>query len=140
MAKKFNEYMKDSRNDDLKRIFDRLASSSSSLNDGDVKRASALSADMMSIYSTEEVCEADDSEKCYPLTPYLERLMQTEKDYERLTWAWKGWYDQVGDKIRPLYLDYIDILTKTSQENGYHDMAVSNSSTSNRSAFHSRSI
>ena len=140
MAKKFDEYMKDSRNDDLKRIFDRLASSSISHNDDDVKRASTLSARMLSIYSTEEVCEIDNSEKCYSLSPYLERLMQVEKDYDRLTWAWKGWYDQVGNKIRPLYLEYIDVLTKTSHENGYQDIAVSNRSIDNRSASHPRFI
>ena len=117
--------MKDSDDDDLKRIFDRLASALISHNDDEVKRVSKLSGEMLSIYATERVCEGNGSEKCYPFAPDLERLMQTEKNYDRLTWAWKGWHDQVGNRIRPLYLEYIDVLSKTVKDNGYHDMAVS---------------
>jgi hypothetical protein len=51
--------------------------------------------------------------------------MQTEKDYDRLTWAWKGWHDGCGDKVRPVYLSYVDLLTKNIKENGYTDLAVS---------------
>jgi peptidyl-dipeptidase A len=79
---------------------------------------------MVKIYSTAKVCEVNDSAKCYSLSPYLEELMQTEKDYDRLLWAWKGWYDQCGNKIRPLYLPYIDLLNKNVKENGYKDLSV----------------
>jgi hypothetical protein len=50
--------------------------------------------------------------------------MQTEKDYDRLLWAWKGWHDQCGNKIRPKYLSYIDLVNKDMQENGYKDISV----------------
>ncbi|CAF4154828.1 unnamed protein product, partial [Rotaria sordida] len=53
----------------------------------------------------------------------LERLMQIEKDYDRLLWAWKGWHDECGNKIRPVYLPYIDLLNKHAKENGYQDLA-----------------
>ncbi|CAF1362008.1 unnamed protein product [Rotaria sordida] len=125
IAKKFNEYMKYSENDDLKRIFGRLASSITSNNDDDVKRTSKLQSQLEYIYSTTKVCELKDKKKCYPLAPYLERLMQIEKDYDRLLWAWKGWHDECGNKIRPVYLPYIDLLNKNAKENGYQDLAVS---------------
>ncbi|CAF1281478.1 unnamed protein product [Rotaria sordida] len=123
IAKKFNEYMKYSENYDLKRIFGGLASSTTSNNDDDVKRISKLGSQLEDIYSTTKVCELNNKKKCYALAPYLERLMQIEKDYDRLLWAWKGWHDECGNKIRPVYLPYIDLLNKNVKENGYHDLA-----------------
>jgi hypothetical protein len=124
ISKKFNEYMKYSTNEDLKRIFGRLAQGSITHDDEIVKQESKLKSKMVKIYSTAKVCEVNDSAKCYSLSPYLEELMQTEKDYDRLLWAWKGWYDQCGNKIRPLYLPYIDLLNKNVKENGYKDLSV----------------
>ncbi|CAF3973108.1 unnamed protein product, partial [Rotaria sp. Silwood1] len=37
----------------------------------------------------------------------------------------KGWHDGCGNKIRSVYLPYIDLLNKNVKENGYHDLAVS---------------
>ncbi|UJR37123.1 hypothetical protein I4U23_029827 [Adineta vaga] len=123
IAKKFNEYMKNSTDEDLKRIFGRLAQGSTSHNDADVKTRSKLHSELETIYSTAEVCEVNDPKKCYTLSPVLERIMQTEKDYDRLLWAWKGWHDQCGNKIRPVYLPYIDLLNKNAKENGLNDVA-----------------
>jgi hypothetical protein len=125
IAKKFNEYMKYSKNEDLKRIYGRLAQGTVSTNDENVKKTSKLHAELENIYATTKVCEPNDDKKCYTLTPYLDELMQTEKDYDRLIWAWKGWHNGCGDKVRPVYLSYIDLLTKNAKENGYNDVAVS---------------
>ncbi|CAF4001806.1 unnamed protein product, partial [Rotaria sp. Silwood1] len=123
IAKKINEHMKYSKDDDLKRIFGRLATGATSDNNDDVKRTSKLHGQLEDIYSTTKVCELNDNKKCYTLSPYIERLMQIEKDYDRLLWAWKGWHDGCGNKIRSVYLPYIDLLNKNSKENGYHDLA-----------------
>ncbi|CAF5093097.1 unnamed protein product, partial [Rotaria sp. Silwood1] len=93
IAKKFNEHMKYSKDDDLKRIFGRLATGATSDNNDDVKRTSKLHGQLEDIYSTTKVCELNDNKKCYTFSPYIERLMQIEKDYDRLLWAWKGWHD-----------------------------------------------
>ena len=124
LAKKFNEYMKYSNNEDLKLIFLRLSKGTVSYDKQSAENASKLQTQLLTIYSTTEVCEVNDNKKCYQLSPYLEQLMQTEKDYERLLWAWKGWHDNCGNKIRPVYLPYIDLLDKDAKENGYHDLAV----------------
>jgi hypothetical protein len=50
--------------------------------------------------------------------------MQIEKDYDSLLRAWKGWHEQCGNKIRSVYLSYIDLLNKNIKENGYKDLAV----------------
>ncbi|CAF4210380.1 unnamed protein product [Rotaria sp. Silwood2] len=123
IAKKFNEYMKYSKNDDLKRIFGRLATGTVSNNNDDVKKSSKLHGQLEDIYATTKVCELNDDKKCYTLSPYLERVMQIEKDYDRLLWAWKGWHDGCGNKVRSVYLPYIDLLNKNVKENGYHDLA-----------------
>lgn len=116
--------MKSSTNDDLRRIFGRLAQGSISHNDDDVKKSSKLRSELEKIYSVAAVCEPNDQTRCYTLSPMLERLMQTEKDYDRLTWAWKGWHDQCGNKIRPVYLSFIEMLNKNVKNNDYKDLAV----------------
>ena len=118
--------MQDSDNEDLQRIFGRLAQGTINFNSGELTRTPKLHADLESIYSKATVCELNDASKCYSLSPYLERLMQVEKDYDRLTWAWKGWHDACGNDIRSVYLPYIDLLNKNVKENGYADLAVSN--------------
>jgi hypothetical protein len=124
IAKKFNEYMQYSTNEDLKRIFDRLSQGTVNRDRERIKKVSKSHAKLETIYSTAKVCEPDDDTKCYALSPYLERLMQVEKDYDRLTWAWKAWHDECGDKIRPVYLSYINLLNENVKENGYQDLAV----------------
>ncbi|CAF3920864.1 unnamed protein product, partial [Adineta steineri] len=110
IAKEFNKYMKNSKNKDLKLIFGRLATGTMSHNDKDVKKVSKLGSDLESIYGTATVCELNDKKTCHTIEPYLERLMETEKDYDRLLWAWKGWHDECGNKVRPVYLEYVDLL------------------------------
>lgn len=51
--------------------------------------------------------------------------MKLEKDYDKLIWAWQGWHDVCGDKIRPIYLPFVDLLNKNVKENGYDDLSVS---------------
>ncbi|UJR09094.1 hypothetical protein I4U23_013341 [Adineta vaga] len=123
IAKKFNKYMKNSQNEDLKRIFGRLSQGTMSDNDDEVKQISNLSTKLEDIYGTTTVCELQNTKQCYTIEPYLTQLMQTEKNYDRLTWAWQGWHDGCGMKVRPVYLTFIDLLNKNCKENGYADLA-----------------
>ncbi|CAF0962495.1 unnamed protein product [Didymodactylos carnosus] len=90
-----------------------------------IEKVSVLHSKMENIYSTSTVCEIVNPKQCHPLAPDLEELMHVEKDYDTLVWAWKGWHDKCGNQIRPLYLEYIDLLTKNIQENGFTDLAQS---------------
>ena len=128
IAKKFNHSLINSTNDELKRIFRNLAQGSTNHNNETIEKSSKLQADLENLYSTAKVCETNNSSKCYSLSPYLERLMQVEKDYDRLLWAWEGWHNASGNAIRPVYLQYIDLLTKNAQENGHANLAVRRSS------------
>lgn len=129
IAKEFYAHLKHSHNEDLVRIFTRLASGVVSNNNADLKRASKLHSQLENIYAVTRVCEPNDPNQCHQLIPHLERLMQVEKDYDRLTWAWKGWHDECGNKIRPVYLEYIDLLNKNVKENAYADLSVNKIST-----------
>jgi len=125
IAKQFNEYMKNSTDEDLKRIFNGLSQGSNTDRDDEyLEKISKLHSELDRIYSTAQVCELNDENQCFTLSPYLERLMQIEKDYDRLLWAWKGWYDQCGNSIRPVYLSYIDLINKNAKNNGYKDLSV----------------
>lgn len=124
-AKEFNQNLQSSTNEPLKRIFRDLAAGSASDDDETTVETSKLRSKMEQIYATTEVCETNDKNKCYQLSPYLEELLHTEKDYDRLVWAWKGWYDNCGNQIRPLYLQYIDLLNEDARKNGHKDLSVS---------------
>jgi peptidyl-dipeptidase A len=126
LSKQFNEHLKNSTDEELKRIFNKLAQGAVSTDDEYLKKTSELHSKLDRIYSTTKVCELNNTSQCYTLTPYLEQLMQTEKDYDRLLWAWKGWYDQCGNQIRPVYLTYIDLINKNIKQNGFKDLAVNN--------------
>ena len=127
IAKKFNAQLKNSTNEDLKRILGRCARGTISYDDNEVKITSKLSSQLESIFGTTTVCELNNTKQCYTIEPYLTELMQKEKDYDRLTWAWEGWYDACGMKGRPVYLTYIDLLNKNCKANGYSDLSVSQS-------------
>ncbi len=116
--------MKFSSDEDLKRIFKGLSAGTVTDNDDDQRQISKLHSKMEQIYATTKVCEPDDATKCYTLTPYLDQTMQREKNYERLVWAWKGWYDGCGNQVRSVYLPYIDLLNKNAKQNGYQDLSV----------------
>ena len=116
--------MKDSTNADLKLIFGRMSQGSPSDDEDSVKKSSELHGQLESIYSEAKVCELNNKKQCYPLSPYLERLMQVEKDYDRLTWAWEGWHDACGNAIRPVYLSYIDLLMERAQKENGKNLAV----------------
>lgn len=125
IAKEFNKYMKNSQNEDLKRIYGRLASGTISLNSNNTVKTSTLLTQMENIYATTKVCELNDTNKCYTLTPYLDETMFYEKDYDRLIWAWQGWHDGCGNKIRPLYVPFVNLTNTNAKDNGYADLSVS---------------
>jgi len=76
---------------------------------------------MMSIYSKAVVAESGARE--YRLDPNLTEIMATSRDYERLKWAWQGWRDATGPKIKPLYTRLVDSMNQAAHDNGnlgYH--------------------
>jgi hypothetical protein len=124
IVKRFQHSLAKSMNRNLKRIFDRLTLNLFGQNDERMTNSSQLYARIAAIYSTSRICEQDNQRQCYSLSPYLEQLMRNEKDYDRLVWAWKGWHDTCGNRIRSIYLEYIDLLTENARDNDYENLAV----------------
>lgn len=120
IAQRFSEELKNSNNQRVRRIFNHLARTTIN-DDATLQSVSQLSSQMTAIYSTSKVCS---NEKCFSLSPDLESFMQNEKDYDRLLWAWKSWHDQCGNQIRPIYLDYIDLINENLKKNGKINLAV----------------
>ncbi|CAL4092147.1 unnamed protein product, partial [Meganyctiphanes norvegica] len=58
---------------------------------------------------------------CLSLNPELKDLMKNSKDYEKLKWAWEEWRTAVGRKLKPLYLQYVELINKQAQLNNYTD-------------------
>ena len=110
----------------MKKIFDGLCRQSVQQDPEYVKKVNHLATELQDIYSGTVVCEETDKTKCYQLSPYLERVMQLEKNYDRLLWAWKGWHDNCGNQIRKDYLEYIDLLNENVPKELYQNLAVIN--------------
>ncbi|RNA14455.1 angiotensin-converting enzyme-like [Brachionus plicatilis] len=87
----------------------------------DVIEFSELSSKLESIYATAKVCETESN--CLTLDPELSSLLKDSRDYEKLLWAWKGWHDQTGPKMRHIYARTVEINNKASKENGYKDLS-----------------
>jgi len=71
---------------------------------------------MSNIYSTAVV--TDDSGKENRLDPELTNIMATSRDYEKLKWAWQGWRDATGPKMKSLYTRLVRNMNAAANDNG----------------------
>ncbi|XP_077996678.1 angiotensin-converting enzyme-like [Glandiceps talaboti] len=90
----------------------------------ELEKYNQLQAEMETIYSTAKVCEMDDESTCYPLEPDLVDLMATERDYERLVWAWQGWRDVTGPYMKDSYTEFVGLSNKAAEANDQSDMGA----------------
>ena len=49
--------------------------------------------------------------------------MRDSRDYKQLLYAWKGWHDATGPKMRNIFGQTVQILNKSARENGYKDLS-----------------
>ena len=47
--------------------------------------------------------------------------MANSRDYKQLLYAWWGWRNETGPKIRKIFKEYTDLTNKGAKENGYTD-------------------
>ncbi|XP_041354158.1 angiotensin-converting enzyme-like [Gigantopelta aegis] len=86
-----------------------------------VEHTSTTRSDMVTIYNTGKVCRIEDPHKCLPLEPELENVMANSRDPAELLWAWKGWRDVTGPRIKPLYETFVTLLNEGAVEKNYAD-------------------
>lgn len=48
----------------------------------------------------------------------LENVMANSRSYSERLHVWEGWRRAVGQKMRPLYEDYVDLKNEASKLNG----------------------
>jgi peptidyl-dipeptidase A len=77
---------------------------------------------MTEIYATSVVCTPNNS-TCLPLDPDLTTLMANSRNNTELTWAWNGWFNNTGIKIRPLFIKYVAKENQIAREYGFKDMS-----------------
>lgn len=85
------------------------------------KRLNTILNDMSTIYSTGVVCDLSDSQKCFPLEPGLDKIMESSDDYNEKLWAWEGWRSKIGRSLRPLYEEYMELKNEMARGNNYED-------------------
>jgi len=106
--------------DDTKRQIKLIKSSASPKSKEDVTKLNDLESEMESIYSKGTVIDKDGKTKLQ-LDPELMKIMRTSRDYERLLFAWTGWRNVTGPKLRPIYEKFVTLSNKGAQENGWAD-------------------
>ncbi|XP_050767782.1 angiotensin-converting enzyme [Gymnogyps californianus] len=95
-------------------VIDRAA-----LPENELKEYNTLLSDMETTYSVAKVCR--ENKTCHPLDPDLTDIMATSRDYDELLFAWKGWRDASGKKIKNNYKRYVELSNKAAVLNGYTD-------------------
>ena len=116
---------------DEKRQLSFILSSATSKNETTVKRAASLGAQLEALYSKGCV-PATASQvptlngtwkgtKCLPLDPDLYKILGKSRNYTELEFAWKGWRDATGPKMKLVYQDFVNALNIGARENKWKD-------------------
>ena len=106
--------------DDTKRKIKFITSSAITKDKAVLRRMTELISKMEGIYNTGKVEDNDGTELA--LEPDLWNIMATTRDYDRLQFAWKGWRDAVGPKLRPLYKEFVKLKNQGARDNGWKDI------------------
>ena len=83
-----------------------------------------LQAKMTGIYSKGKVYYLDKQTKkpqYLELEPGLINIMATSRDYNKLLFAWQGWRDAVGPRMKPLYEEFVKIVNLGAHEHEWVD-------------------
>jgi peptidyl-dipeptidase A len=92
-----------------------------------------LYSKLESIYSTAKVCpiknkscncsDPTQAKTCLSLDPELTQILKESRDYDELLYAWKGWHDVTGPKMREPFAKTVVINNKAARQNGYKDLS-----------------
>ncbi|KAK2150586.1 hypothetical protein LSH36_399g03005 [Paralvinella palmiformis] len=51
----------------------------------------------------------------------LTYIMANSRDWDELLWAWRGWRQSTGTKMKEKYADFVDLLNKAAIMNNFSD-------------------
>uniref|UniRef100_A0A8C3L470 Angiotensin-converting enzyme n=1 Tax=Chrysolophus pictus TaxID=9089 RepID=A0A8C3L470_CHRPC len=110
----------DFQDETVTRILNKLSVlERAALPEDELMEYNTLLSDMETTYSVAKVCRENNT--CHPLDPDLTDILATSRDYNELLFAWKGWRDASGAKIRDKYKRYVELSNKAAVLNGYTD-------------------
>ncbi|XP_053309980.1 angiotensin-converting enzyme [Spea bombifrons] len=110
----------DFRSAETQRLLRKLSEiDKAALPENEQKELNQILSNMETTYSVAKVCKNETT--CLPLDPDLTEIMAQSRDYDELLFAWKGWRDASGKKIRSDFNRYVELTNKAAQLNGYAD-------------------
>jgi peptidyl-dipeptidase A len=74
-------------------------------------------------YAKATVCKPGSSE-CLNIEPGITKILADSRDFDELLWAWSGWYDATGSKMKESYIKLVEIMNAAAQEKGLKDASV----------------
>ncbi|XP_072270719.1 angiotensin-converting enzyme [Pyxicephalus adspersus] len=105
---------------EIQRLLKKLSDiDKAALSEAQQKEYNQIVSEMETIYSKATVC--NNNNKCLPLDPDLTALLAKSRDYDELLWAWKGWRDSSGKKMRNHYKRYVELGNEAAVLNGHAD-------------------
>eukprot|EP00794_Sanderia_malayensis_P011394 gene11394-12580_t len=114
---------------DTKRQFKLLLSNAAAKDGKVIKDVAELGAKLEALYGNGCV-NATPSDvmtlrlsgpKCLSLEPDLTDIFVKSRDYDELLFAWKGWRDSTGPKMKATYKEFVDKLNIGAKDNGFKD-------------------
>eukprot|EP00794_Sanderia_malayensis_P011393 gene11393-12579_t len=114
---------------DIQRQFKFILSSATAKDPKVVKEVANLGSKLEALYSKACVnAKSSDVKtvkfngtKCLSLDPDLYKIMRKSRDYNELLFAWKGWRDSTGPKMKATYKEFVDKLNIGAKDNGFKD-------------------
>ncbi|XP_078501202.1 angiotensin-converting enzyme isoform X2 [Lissotriton helveticus] len=106
----------------VKRILKKLSDiERAALPEAELVEYNQILSDMETMYSVAKVCRDGQTTNCLPLDPDLTEILSKSRSYDELLFAWKGWRDASGKKIRSLFSRYVKLSNKAALLNNYPD-------------------
>jgi peptidyl-dipeptidase A len=98
----------------------RIAGQTSPDDPAKASELAAVMTEMDSTYGKGKVCDAQ--KHCKDLGQ-LEDIMAQSRKPEELLAAWKGWHDEVGRAVRPLYEKFVPLANEGVRAAGWKDVS-----------------
>lgn len=77
---------------------------------------------MENIYSTAKICDYKNQTKCdLALEPEITELLMKSRDPEELKFIWTQWRKATGEKMKTLYIKYVELSNMVATLNNYSD-------------------
>ena len=108
---------------DLRRMLQLASSGIVLASDAEAILEKSLSKKLESIYATAKVCPEGQTEKCASLDPELSSILRSSRVYDDILWAWKGWHDVTGPKMRGIYTEIVEVNNRGAVYSNYKDLS-----------------